>query len=173
MQVFKMDSCHISCTSRQDSIVFYFSLTITCSPLLLLYRPAQLLTVSPSNKLHEGAYWLFSSQEFDKKNTSSTTKLKNKQRAMSTTMPGQHIFPTKWSRISFSWSPGWLLTAATSWLFLCRALLPDCPPNSQALMARNERVTNLVLTWHGELPRWDTCHLCVRACVCVGISIRL
>lgn len=45
----------------------YFRKTISCSPPRLLYRPAQLLTVSPSNTLHVEAYWLFSSQEFDKK----------------------------------------------------------------------------------------------------------
>lgn len=71
--------------SREQSLAVLWTF---CSIL-----PAQLLPVSPSNTLHEEAYWLFSSQEFKKKKTTLTTKLQNKQRPLATILDRERALP--------------------------------------------------------------------------------
>ena len=78
-------------------------------------------------------------------------------------------------RQDFLFMGSWLTCDGCHFLAsLCCPLLPGSSPNGQAVMAHNERATNLVLNVHGEPPRWNTCHfLCVCECVCVCVCVGL
>lgn len=160
----------------RNHLIFLRS-ALSCSPLRLLYHPAQLLTVSPSNTLHGEAYCLFSSQELGrkKKTTKSQQTLKttprNKQRPLTTLMGRETYSPLNAAGFPFHDLLAGLPMAAASWLSYGCAWLSHFPPNSLAVIAANERATILAWTVMGRCQGGTPVICCMCLSVCVDLHL--